>query len=111
MYVVGAQIMNIYTGSFQEYVTERIFQQLNMTSTTYSIEAALKSGKVTQTWSPFGRRIPFWFNSTAATLIAGPGGVISNVEDLVCSRYMSSHNVMFLLTAGSVYRKNGCGLY
>lgn len=54
-----------------------------MTSTTYSPSEALASGKATENWTAFGRRIPWWFTDDQVQLNAGPGGVISSVPDLV----------------------------
>ncbi|KAI0261080.1 beta-lactamase/transpeptidase-like protein [Gloeopeniophorella convolvens] len=83
MYMVGAQIVTALSGvSFVEFVEGRIFKPLNMTSSTYSVNAAIKSGKASQTWDPTGRLIPHWIKENYTDLMAGPGGVISNVEEL-----------------------------
>ncbi|KAI0063209.1 beta-lactamase/transpeptidase-like protein [Artomyces pyxidatus] len=83
MYMVGAYLISRFTGSYTDFVNDRIFKPLNMTETTYSPNAAHASGKATQTWSSLGRRIPWWFSEDwQVDLSMGPGGVISSVEDL-----------------------------
>ncbi|KAI0063208.1 beta-lactamase/transpeptidase-like protein [Artomyces pyxidatus] len=83
MYMIGAEIIRTFTGSFTEFVEERIFKPLNMTDTTYSPDVAHASGKATQTWTSFGRRIPWWLSEDwQVELAAGPGGVISSAVDL-----------------------------
>lgn len=82
--MLGAHLISTYSGMpYPDYIQERIFDRLNMTSTTFSPTEALKSGKRSQTWTASGRLIPFWFSENALDLNAGPGGIISNVEDLV----------------------------
>lgn len=82
--MLGAHIISTYANmSYPAFVSTRIFDPINMTSTTYSPNRAAQSGNLTQSWSRDGRRIPFWFREDAIELNAGPGGVISNVEDLV----------------------------
>jgi len=85
MYVVGAYIVSTLTGMrYPDFVNSRIFKPLGMTSSTYSINAALQTGRFTNTWTSFGRRIPPWVKEEYVDLTAGPGGVISSVEDLAC---------------------------
>lgn len=55
-----------------------------MSETTFYASEASKAGKLTQTWTKFGRRIPLWFPDEQIPITAGPGGVISNVIDMVC---------------------------
>lgn len=69
--------------SYPKYIQERIWGPLNMSSTTFSPTKALLSGKRTESWTSFGWLIPFWFSEVLLDLIAGAGGVISNVEDMV----------------------------
>ena len=83
MYMVGAYIISTYTGSFSKFVEDRIFKPLNMTSTTYSTAAANSTGRLTQTWTDSGRRIPYWSNDSESAILDGPGGVISSARDLV----------------------------
>lgn len=64
-----------------------------MTATTFYESEASRKGKLTQTWTKRGRRIPFWFPDEVAELKAGPGGIISSAEDMV-------HWVETLLNSG-----------
>ena len=48
-----------------------------------SVDTALQSGCLTGTWTYFGRSIPPWIEEGFVDLAAGPGGVISSVEELV----------------------------
>jgi CubicO group peptidase (beta-lactamase class C family) len=83
MYVVGAHIVSALTGvRYPDFVDSRIFKPLGMTSSTYSINAALKTGRFTNTWTSFGRLIPPWIKEEHVDISAGPGGVISSVIDL-----------------------------
>ena len=84
MYMVGSYVVSTLSGMrFVDFVSKRIFKPLGMQSSTYSIDAALQSGKFTGTWTYFGRSIPHWIDEGFVDLIAGPAGVISSVEDLV----------------------------
>jgi CubicO group peptidase (beta-lactamase class C family) len=84
MYVVGAQVVTALSGvRFIDFVKDRIFTPLNMTQTTYLVHEALRSGQASDAWTPFGRRIPLGMEGLHAETMAGPGGVISNVNDLV----------------------------
>jgi len=83
MYTVGSYIVSTLTGMrYLDFVHSRIFKPLGMTSSTYSINAALKTGRFTNTWTSFGRLIPPWIEEEYVDLSAGPGGVISSVIDL-----------------------------
>lgn len=95
MYVLGSYIISTYAGKpFHEFVEERIFSPLNMTSTTYSGITASANGKFSQPFTFYlneTRRIPFAFNTQALSdVIAGPGGIISNTVDMV-SEHVNSH--------------------
>ena len=87
MYVLASHIVSTYSGkSFREFVQERIFDPLNMTSTTYSPVKAQASGNFSQIWSTAsaGRRIPYWIqNEVMEEFIAGAGGIISSTVDVV----------------------------
>ena len=84
MFMAGARIIEKYTNTpYGSFVTSRIMKPLNMSSTTYSPSEAAKTGRLTQTWTRGVRRIPFWFSDEVDDLFAGPGGAISNVEDMV----------------------------
>jgi CubicO group peptidase (beta-lactamase class C family) len=83
MYMVGAYIVSTLTGMrYPNFVDSRIFKSLGMTSSTYSIDAALQTGRFTDTWTPFGRLIPPWIKEEYVDLTASPAGVISSVENL-----------------------------
>ncbi len=83
MYMVGAYIVSTLTGMrYPDFVNSRIFKPLGMTSSTYSIDAALQTGRFTNTWTSFGRLIPPWIEENSVDITAGPGGVISSVKDL-----------------------------
>jgi len=84
MYIVGAYIVAKLTGMrYVDFVDKRIFKPLGMSSSTYSIDAAIRSGKFTGSWTYFGRSIPPWLEEEFVDLMAGPAGVTSSVEDLV----------------------------
>lgn len=91
MYVLGSHIISTYSGKpFTEFVRERIFVPLGMTSTTYSGKEAARTGNFSHTFTLHGtqiRRIPFLFDDDGISeFIAGPGGVISNTVDMVSLR-------------------------
>lgn len=82
--MVGSYVVSQLTGMrYVDFVDKRIFKPLGMSSSTYSIDAAIQSGKFTGTWTYFGRSIPPWIGEGFVDLAAGPGGVISSVEDVV----------------------------
>ena len=94
MYTVGAYIVTKLSGMrFEDFVSDRIFKPLGMKSSTYSIDAAIQTGKFTETWTSFGRLIPRLIEDEFADLAAGPGGVISSVEELVRRVMWRSVNV------------------
>ncbi|KAH9001586.1 beta-lactamase/transpeptidase-like protein [Lactarius akahatsu] len=83
MYMVGAHVITALSGiQFTEFVKDRILRPLKMTESTYSIDEAVQSGKASETWTPFGRRIPPWMEGRDIELTAGSGGLISNVKEL-----------------------------
>jgi CubicO group peptidase (beta-lactamase class C family) len=84
MYIVGTYIVSKLTGMrYVDFVDKRIFKPLGMTSSTYSINGAIQTGRFTGTWTSFGRYIPPWLEEGYVDLMAGAAGVISSVEDLV----------------------------
>src|SRR6266851_5012627 len=92
MYMVGAYVVSTLSGMrLADFVNERIFKPLNMTSSTYSIDAAIQTGRFTGTWTSFGRSIPPWLQEEDVDLMAGPAGVISSVEEL--ARHVTSFGV------------------
>ncbi|PSR76801.1 hypothetical protein PHLCEN_2v8182 [Hermanssonia centrifuga] len=83
MYIVGSHIVSTYAGMpYMDFVKARIWEPLDMSETTFHADEASQDGKLTQTWTKFGRRIPIWFPEEQLPLHAGPGGVISNVIDM-----------------------------
>lgn len=82
--MVGAHVIATLSGApFVDFVRARILKPLRMIQSTYSVDEAVQSGKASETWTPFGRRIPLWMEGLEIELPAGPGGIISNVKELV----------------------------
>ena len=87
MYVLATHIISLYSGmSYIDFITERIFAPLNMTSTTFSELEALETGLLSHAFNAEGRRVPFWFSDSIKDLTSGPGGIISNAHDMVSKR-------------------------
>ena len=83
-YVLGAYLISHYADMpFEDFVSQRIFKPIGMSTTTFSPTVANNSELLTHTWTPFGRRIPFWFDESLAHLKAGAGGIISSADDMV----------------------------
>jgi CubicO group peptidase (beta-lactamase class C family) len=81
-YIVAAYLINIYSGrKVSEFVGDRIFKFLNMTSSTYNYGDALTSGHLSDAFDGIGRRVPNPLGEHAE-MWSGPGGVMSNVVDL-----------------------------
>lgn len=88
MYIVASQIISTYAGMpYTQFVQERIWEPLNMTSTTFNDTAASESGLLSDNWTSNGYRIPFWFPSSNVPLAAAPAGVITNMIDMVCGSF------------------------
>lgn len=103
--MLGQHLIVTYSGrSYPEYIQDRIWDRLNMSSTTFSPTKALHSGKLTEAWSSSGRLIPFWFSEDDVDLMAGAGGLISSVEDVV-SIWLST--VILFTTEFMGNRRNG----
>ncbi len=82
-YILGAYLIEHYANTtYPEFVSERIFSPLGMSSSTFTPSVAAASGKLSQSWHKSGRRIPFWFDDQVASFIGGAGGIISNVKDM-----------------------------
>ena len=93
MFMVGSYVVSVLSGMrYADFVNSRIFKPLGMTSSTYSIDAAIKTGRFTGTWTEFGRLIPPWIEAEFEDIIAGPGGVISSVKDFV-SHTIGVHDI------------------
>ncbi|KAI0792431.1 beta-lactamase/transpeptidase-like protein [Abortiporus biennis] len=94
MYAIGAYVVTKYTGkTFPEFVKARIFDPLNMTSTSYSGTQAAASGHMSDAFTSVydpgarnggpARKIPFLFtDEDQATIVAGPGGILSSAVDM-----------------------------
>ncbi|KAI0005373.1 beta-lactamase/transpeptidase-like protein [Russula compacta] len=81
MYMVGSYIVSTLSGiRFADFVNNRIFKPLGMSSSTYSIDAATQTGRFTDTWTSFGRLIPPWIQDEFEDLIAGPAGQVPWVK-------------------------------
>ena len=86
MYMLGAHIVSKYSGTdYRDFVQERIFKPLNMTSTTYHGDAAEATGLLSQCWNSDGRRISYILagGDTVSKLMSGAGGAITSAVDLV----------------------------
>jgi CubicO group peptidase (beta-lactamase class C family) len=84
MYMIGSYVVSTLSGMrFVDFVNKRVFKPLGMNSSTYSIDAATRSGKFTGTWTSFGRSIPPGIEEGFVDLTAGPAGVMSSVEEMV----------------------------
>jgi CubicO group peptidase (beta-lactamase class C family) len=84
MYIAATAVVQKYAGMpYPEFVTQRIFKPLNMTTTTYFSAHVRKLGLLSQSFGEGSRRIPYWFDGRE-DLIAGAGGVLSSAEDMVC---------------------------
>lgn len=83
-YMVSSTIITSYSGMpFTEFIETRIFDPLEMTSTTYSASHAEKSGHLNHAFGVNKRRIPFLFeHEDTQELMAGPGGIISSAVDM-----------------------------
>ena len=120
MYIFSTEIISTYSGkTYQEFVKERIFDPLNMTSTSFSVQEANSTGHLSQSWTYFQRRIPnILEDPTAANLVAGAGGILSNVVDMVdhspylpcyaiVDRYPRASGLLLCLTAESTLSQIG----
>lgn len=82
MYAIGAHIVAKYSNSsLPDFVKNRIFIPLDMSSSTYYYNQV--KDQFTHTFTPEGRRIPYWLPDETIPLIGGAGGVISNAIDMV----------------------------
>jgi hypothetical protein len=83
-YMVAQHLVELFTGmTLEDFVGERIFRPLNMTSSTFSLEYAAATGNLSESYSPFGRRIPHWLDREDMPVIAGVGGILSSAVDLL----------------------------
>jgi hypothetical protein len=81
-YIVAAHLINIYSGhNVSEFVGNRIFKVLNMTTTTLNYGDALASGHLSDAFHDTCRTVPNPLGDDAQ-LWSGPGGIMSNAVDL-----------------------------
>jgi CubicO group peptidase (beta-lactamase class C family) len=84
MYGVAQLVVERYSSmTLPAFVTQRIFSPLNMTSSYYSFAESNATGRMSESWAYFGRRIPHWLNDSDLGLIAGAGGIMSSAVDMV----------------------------
>ncbi|KIJ27804.1 hypothetical protein M422DRAFT_215671, partial [Sphaerobolus stellatus SS14] len=97
MYAAMAAIVERVSGTkFEEFVTSKIFEPLNMTSTTYNATAAQEGGHLAQAFGAVDihamhggegplnvtyHGLPFFIRPEFKVL-SGPGGVLSNPNDI-----------------------------
>jgi CubicO group peptidase (beta-lactamase class C family) len=82
--MVAQHLIERFTGmTHEKFVVERVFNPLNMTSSTFSLEYAAATGNLSESYSPLGRRIPHWFDRDDMPVIAGAGGILSSAVDLL----------------------------
>ena len=84
MFMLGTHIIEKYSGiPYAAFVSKRILVPLGMVDTTYHPAAALKTGRLSKSWTSFGRLIPMWLgDDSSARLMAGAGSLISSTSDL-----------------------------
>ncbi|KAJ3521764.1 hypothetical protein NM688_g8973 [Phlebia brevispora] len=84
MYMLGSYVVSKYSGmTYMDFVKRRIWEPLNMSSTTLYESEASRHGKLTQAWTWRDRRIPIWMHDEQTPLNAGPGGIMSNTIDMI----------------------------
>jgi CubicO group peptidase (beta-lactamase class C family) len=95
MYVTGGYIIEELTNrTYMNYITEKIFQPLDLRDTTFNATTASKSGKLADGFVqivPCGQEkcvefkpVPYWDPLAGHSVVDPAGGIISNVKDLVC---------------------------
>ena len=83
MYTLGAYIVSKYAGTtLEDFVKQRIFGPLNMTTSLYFESEASIGSRLTQSWTIGNRRIPNWFSGDQVGLMAGPAAAISDAVDM-----------------------------
>ena len=97
--MISHHIVAEYSGTgFTSFVGDRLFNVLNMTSTTYSPLKAEGSGRLSHSWAPDGRRIPFYNSDNMHHSQTGVDGVISNAVDMVRVYFNHPHIVIPLFS-------------
>jgi CubicO group peptidase (beta-lactamase class C family) len=83
-YMVAQHLVERFSGMpLGDFVTQRIFVPLNMTSSTYSFEYAISTGHLSESYEFGGRRIPHWLEKEDMPVVAGAGGIMSSAVDLL----------------------------
>ncbi|KAL4254577.1 class-A beta-lactamase family protein [Abortiporus biennis] len=88
MYTLASYIISVYSGRpFVDFVKERIFEPLGMISTTYVDNDVELSENISQAFTTYNnstiRRVPILVNKGAfVDITAGPGGIVSNTDDM-----------------------------
>jgi CubicO group peptidase (beta-lactamase class C family) len=91
--MLTSDIVARYSGqSFPDFVSDRIFTPVGMSSSTYLSSAGETAGTAVHSFTKEGRRIPTLVTDTDLVL-AGAGGIVSSTQDL--SRWLK-----FLLGRG-----------
>ena len=85
MFTLGAYVVASLTAdkSYENFVTERIFKPLDMSDTTFSSGDHADFTRLSQSWTLENRRIPNFFEGNESHILAGPGGIISTISDMV----------------------------
>jgi CubicO group peptidase (beta-lactamase class C family) len=65
-----------------DFVAERIFSPLNMTSSSYSPSSATSTGRLSEFYH-LGRRIPTFFTEDDVSVMGGAGGILITAEDMM----------------------------
>lgn len=104
MYILGAHIVTTYSGiPYHQFVKERIWDNLDLSQSTFSASEASKHGKLTQSWYLGRRLILYWSDGDIVDLSSGPGGVMSSAEDLVSTGWVKI-SIWRMLTARDARR-------
>ncbi|KAG2362374.1 beta-lactamase/transpeptidase-like protein [Suillus spraguei] len=83
MFMAAAHIIETYSAqTYTSFVEDRIFTPLGMSSSTFSLAKARKTGRFTQGWAHNGRLFPQCLTEQTEALVAGAGGVISSAVDM-----------------------------
>ncbi|KAF8167031.1 beta-lactamase/transpeptidase-like protein [Mycena galopus ATCC 62051] len=84
MFITASYVVSTLSGmDYRDFVETRIMLPLNMSSSTMHPDRVSGTDRFSQTWTPSGRRIPFFMTDQMADLIAGAGGVMSTAEDMI----------------------------
>ena len=93
---------------FPDFVQERIFNNLSMSSTTYLPIVAEESGLMSHSWTRDGRRTPFYNSENTHYSQLGADGVITNAVDMVYLSWLP-HWMLLMLNFSRQGGWNSCG--